>query len=128
MSRGIQGINLNTGQDFGGPFQELIQLVGSEIESDLEDAVATLEAWLWQHDSADELPSRDARLEARADQRRRPRAEMVRTGAAALSFADGLRSSPRFPEGHAASLTISGVCGRNPPAAVPHLEALLDAG
>ncbi len=57
MSRGIQGINLNTGQDFGGPFQELIQLVGSEIESDLEDAVATLEAWLWQHDSADELPS-----------------------------------------------------------------------
>jgi len=46
MSRGVQGINLNTGQNFDGPFHDLIGQVGTEIEWDLDVALPAVEAWL----------------------------------------------------------------------------------
>ncbi len=42
MSRGVQGINLNTGQDFDTEFTEMMQIVGSEIEWDLDEAIPAL--------------------------------------------------------------------------------------
>jgi hypothetical protein len=41
-SRGIQGISLNTGQDFRGPLMELVQQVGPEIEWDLDEVVPAI--------------------------------------------------------------------------------------
>jgi hypothetical protein len=61
MSRGILGINLNTGQDFDGPFRELVQLVGSEIEWDLDEAVPAVDAWLSQEDGDPDPPVRASR-------------------------------------------------------------------
>lgn len=51
MSRGVQGINLNTGQDFDPVLQELIQTVGTEIEWDLGEIVPAVRAQLRQPDS-----------------------------------------------------------------------------
>jgi hypothetical protein len=42
MSRGVQGINLRTGQDFDSEIEELIQLVGTEIEWELSEALPEL--------------------------------------------------------------------------------------
>jgi len=39
MSRGVQGINLNQGQDFDSELQELEQIIGTEIEWELEEAI-----------------------------------------------------------------------------------------
>jgi hypothetical protein len=44
MSRGVQGINLRTGQDFDAEMEELIQLIGTEIEWDLGEAIPELRA------------------------------------------------------------------------------------
>ena len=41
-SRGIQGINLNAGQDFHGPLMELVQQVGPEIEWELDEVVPAI--------------------------------------------------------------------------------------
>ncbi len=57
MSRGVQGINLRTGQDFDGEIEELIQLVGTEIEWDLGEAIPELRASLEQSHREDELKS-----------------------------------------------------------------------
>ena len=46
MSRGVQGINLNTGQQFDPLLQELISQVGTEIEWDLDVALPAVGAWL----------------------------------------------------------------------------------
>jgi hypothetical protein len=43
MSRGIQGINLNQGQDFNAEFTALMGIVGSEIEWDLDEDLPTCE-------------------------------------------------------------------------------------
>jgi hypothetical protein len=59
MSRGVQGINLNTGQDFDGVLQELMQVVGTEIEWDLGEVIPTVRAWVHQTDSDDDLSSAD---------------------------------------------------------------------
>ena len=77
MSRGVQGINLNTGQNFDAPFRELTQLVGSEIESDLEEAVPALEAWLGQRHGGGELPSAGSCSQACTDPCRCACSEMV---------------------------------------------------
>jgi len=50
LSRGVQGINLNTGQDFDKEFTELMQIVGSEIEWDLDEAIPALRRSLDEHD------------------------------------------------------------------------------
>jgi hypothetical protein len=57
MSRGVQGINLNTGQDFDGVFQRVIETVGPEIETDLTDAVPAVRGWL---SKSDEHPLKSA--------------------------------------------------------------------
>jgi hypothetical protein len=48
MSRGIQGINLNTGQDFDSEFTTLIQIVGAEIEWDLDEVIPAMRSALEQ--------------------------------------------------------------------------------
>jgi hypothetical protein len=58
MSRGVQGINLNTGQDFDGVFQRVIETVGPEIETDLTDAVPAVRGWLSKSEE-DPLKSAD---------------------------------------------------------------------
>jgi len=55
MSRGVQGINLRTGQDFDSEMEELIQLVGTEIEWDLGEALPEFRGLLRQTDREDEL-------------------------------------------------------------------------
>lgn len=57
MSRGIQGINLRTGQDFDAEMEELIQLIGTEIEWDLGEAIPELEASFSVSHREDELKS-----------------------------------------------------------------------
>jgi hypothetical protein len=57
MSRGVQGINLRTGQDFDAEMEELIQIVGTEIEWDLGDAIPELRASLKRSHREEELKS-----------------------------------------------------------------------
>lgn len=57
MSRGVQGINLRTGQDFDAEMEELIQLVGTEIEWDLGEAIPELRASLRDSRREDDLKS-----------------------------------------------------------------------
>ena len=57
MSRGVQGINLRTGQDFDAEMEELIQIVGTEIEWDLGEAIPELRSSLKQSHREDELKS-----------------------------------------------------------------------
>jgi hypothetical protein len=57
MSRGVQGINLRIGQDFDVEVEELIQVVGTEIEWDLAEAIPELEASLQRSHRQDELKS-----------------------------------------------------------------------
>lgn len=57
MSRGVQGINLRTGQDFDAATEELIQLVGTEIEWDLDEAIPELRASLHRTHGEDQLKS-----------------------------------------------------------------------
>jgi hypothetical protein len=59
MSRGVQGINLNTGQDFDGVLQRVIEAVGPEIERDLADAVPAVRGWLSNSDAENPLKSAD---------------------------------------------------------------------
>jgi hypothetical protein len=57
MARGVQGINLRTGQDFDAEVEELIQLVGTEIEWDLADAIPELKANLRRTHRGERLKS-----------------------------------------------------------------------
>jgi hypothetical protein len=55
LSRGVQGINLNTGQDFDKELTELMQIVGSEIEWDLDEAIPALRKTLDERGKSDDL-------------------------------------------------------------------------
>jgi hypothetical protein len=55
MSRGVQGMNLNTGQDFDSVLQQVIDTVGPEIERDLADAVPAVRTWLARSEEPDPL-------------------------------------------------------------------------
>ena len=46
MSRGVQGINLRIGQDFESDMQGLIQIVGTEIEWELAEALPAIKGSL----------------------------------------------------------------------------------
>jgi hypothetical protein len=59
MSRGVQGINLNTGQDFDGVLQELIDAVTPDIERDLANTVPAVRSWLSKSEGEDPLKSAD---------------------------------------------------------------------
>ena len=48
MSRGVQGINLNTGQDFDAVLQRLMETVEPEIDRDLGKVTPAMRAWLSQ--------------------------------------------------------------------------------
>ena len=55
MSRGVQGINLRVGQDFDGEMEQLMQVVGIEIEWELGVALPHLEGMFTATDRLDEL-------------------------------------------------------------------------
>ncbi len=46
MSRGVQGINLRVGQDFEPALEELVQIVGTEIEWELAEAIPAVKGVL----------------------------------------------------------------------------------
>jgi hypothetical protein len=57
MSRGIQGISLNQGQDFDGPLHRLIEEVSHEIEWELSEAIPLIERTLPTGDGIRHLKS-----------------------------------------------------------------------
>jgi hypothetical protein len=59
MSRGVQGINLRTGQDFEGEMDALIQVVGTEIEWELDELLPALRGAFGRADRDVDLKSAD---------------------------------------------------------------------
>ncbi len=57
MSRGVQGINLNVGQDFDEVLQELTQVVGTEIEWELSVGLPEIKGSLTRSDREEEPKS-----------------------------------------------------------------------
>ena len=57
MSRGVQGINLRVGQDFDGEMEGLMQVVGTEIEWELDVGLPELEGVLMAAGRQDDLKS-----------------------------------------------------------------------
>jgi hypothetical protein len=57
MSRGIQGMNLRTGQDFDTEMLALVQVVGTEIEWELNQALPELKGSLAGSDYAEQFKS-----------------------------------------------------------------------
>jgi hypothetical protein len=57
MSRGVQGINLNVGQDFDDEVQELERIVGTEIEWELGEAIPQIQHALSDAEDADQMKS-----------------------------------------------------------------------
>jgi hypothetical protein len=55
MSLGVQGINLRVGQDFDGEMDDLMHVVGAEMEWELSVALPDLETALRASDREDEL-------------------------------------------------------------------------
>jgi hypothetical protein len=97
MSRGVQGMNLRTGQAFDTEMEELIQVVGTEIEWDLDEAIPELRASLTRTHRDEELRSaRQLRRHAPTDldpggARWRERAPMI---SRFLTVYDRLRDFP----------------------------------
>jgi hypothetical protein len=65
MSRGVQGINLRIGQDFDAAMEDVIQVVGTEIEWDLGLAIPTVKGAMGPERRKSEL-RRAAHLERHA--------------------------------------------------------------
>jgi hypothetical protein len=103
MSRGVQGINLRTGQDFDAEVEELIQVVGTEIEWDLAEAIPELEASLQRNHRQDEL-KRAKHLRTHAPTRLDPRGPHWRERAPVISrlltVFDHLRDFPSASRSH----------------------------
>lgn len=59
MSRGVQGINLRTGQDFDTEMEALIQVVGTEIEWELDELLPAVRGALRRADTDVDLKSAD---------------------------------------------------------------------
>jgi hypothetical protein len=59
MSRGVQGINLNTGQDFDGVLQQLIDVVTPDMERDLTETVPAVRSLLSKSGDEDPLKTAD---------------------------------------------------------------------
>jgi hypothetical protein len=57
MSRGIQGMNLRIGQDFDDAMLELIDVVGAQIEWELNEGLPELNSSLAHSDRAEQLKS-----------------------------------------------------------------------
>ena len=54
MSRGVQGINLNVGQNFDDEMQELERIVGTEIEWELAEAIPQIQHAIGDTQSTDD--------------------------------------------------------------------------
>lgn len=59
MSRGVQGINLNTGQDFDGVLQQVIDQVNPAIDRELSESVPAIRSWISATGEPDPLKSAD---------------------------------------------------------------------
>jgi hypothetical protein len=98
MSRGVQGINLNTGQDFDGALQQIIDVVSSDIESDVTDLIPTAAEWLSRSGREDELSSAE-HLVKHAPTNLSPKGprwyERVRFVSRLVTIYDHLRDFPR---------------------------------
>ena len=57
MSRGVQGINLRVGQDFDGEMQNLMQIIGTEIEWEASEALPAIKGSPSRPQLDDELKS-----------------------------------------------------------------------
>lgn len=57
MSRAVPPMSLNQGQDFDGALRDIMQEVGTEIEWDLEVALATMKAVIRGNDRSTDLKS-----------------------------------------------------------------------
>jgi hypothetical protein len=55
MSRGVQGINLKVGQDFDGEMQQVEQIIGTEIEWDVDEGIPRVQHALAKSDEMDSL-------------------------------------------------------------------------
>ena len=98
MSRGVQGINLRVGQDFDGEMEELMQVVGTEIEWELDEALPDLKGALKGTDREADLQTA-AHVEAHAPTNLNPdgprwweRAPLV---SRVITVYDRLRDYPR---------------------------------
>jgi hypothetical protein len=98
MSRGVQGISLNTGQDFDSEFTQLLQIVGSEIEWDLDEAIPAVRSALEQHDRMGDLSTAGS-VARRAPTNLNPGGprwyERSRLTAPVIAFYDRLRDYPK---------------------------------
>lgn len=98
MSRGIQGINLRTGQDFDAVMEELIGVVGTEIEWDLNTALPAIRGSLRGTGRQEQLHSAE-HLERHAPTNLHPRGPRWRERAPVVSrlltIFDRLRDFPR---------------------------------
>jgi hypothetical protein len=100
MSRGVQGINLRVGQDFDGELEELMQVVGAEMEWELGVALPKLKRAM-HADSENELKTAEY-LSSHAPTNLHPdgprwweRAPLV---SRVITIYDGLRDFPQARE------------------------------
>ena len=98
MSRGVQGINLQIGQDFGAAMEEVIQVVGTEIEWDLGVAIPAVKGAMGPERREAEL-QRAAHLERHAPTHLDPNGprwwETAPLVSRLLTIYDHLRDFPR---------------------------------
>jgi hypothetical protein len=98
MSRGVQGISLNMGQDFDSEFTQLMQIVGSEIEWDLDEAIPAVRSALERHDRIGDLSTAGS-VARRAPTNLNPHGprwyERSRLTAPIIAFYDRLRDYPK---------------------------------
>ena len=103
MSRGVQGMNLRTGQDFDPAVEDLIQTVGTEIEWDLDEAIPELQASLQRDHREGEL-KRAKHLRRHAPTNLDPQGPRWRERAPVISrfltIYDHLRDFPRASRQH----------------------------
>lgn len=102
MSRGIQGMYLNQGQDFDGPLTTLIEAVSLEIDWELSEAIPLIRRWLQPCEGMSRL--RSARyIERHAPTRLDPSGprwfEHSPVVSRVLTFYDHLRDHPRPSRG-----------------------------
>ena len=98
MSRGIQGINLRIGQDFESDMQDLMQIVGTEIEWELGEALPAVKGSLQRQIVEEQLKSADhisKHAPTNLDPERPRRWERAPVLSRLITLYDRLRDFPR---------------------------------
>lgn len=99
MSRGVQGINLNVGQDFDDEIQELERIVGTEIEWELGEAIPQIQHAMGEIPGADDHMKSAQYLEKHAPTNLEPSGprwtERAPVISRLLTIYDHLRDFPR---------------------------------